>query len=358
MTRAAPLAALLLAAALAAPARAGDPPDPKGELVKTVRVLVQNIYGRNEDDCAARYTALAAHILAASPPYDVVALNEHWKKLSVDKWMTCDDAVLTKALEKDAAFAAKDHSVKHLPTSTDVYELGGGNSVFSRHPLTDAYEAKFVNGQPIPLSGYVMTRVQVAPGVEFDLWTVHLEAGSDGCDDDCRWEQATDLGSAVELFSGTPDKGQKGRPVLIVGDLNTGGPMSAAERPPFAGNGGYENVVVDALRKPRDLWLELDGGAAGYTYDCASNSIPKCKYRERIDYMLLPEDKRIVHPSAEFYFAPKAIDVVRWKTPAGGNISDHFGLDATLEIRRRPAAAKPPRSRTKAVTVGAPPRWD
>jgi endonuclease/exonuclease/phosphatase family metal-dependent hydrolase len=276
--------------------------------------------------------------------------------------MTCDDTVLTKALEKDSAFAAENHSVLHQPSATDVYELGGGNSVFSRHLLTDAYEAKFVNGQSIPLSGYVMTRVQVAPDVEFDLWTVHLEAGSDGCDDDCRWEQATDFGSAVEMISGTPEKGKTGVPVLIVGDLNTGGPMSTSEKPPYAGNGGYENVIADALSKPRDLWLEL-GSGDGWTYDCTGNTIPKCKYRERIDYVLLPEDEDIVHSSAVHYFLPLKIEVVRWKTPAGGHVSDHFGLDVTLELRRRPKPVEKPApakksSGRKPVKLDAPGRWD
>lgn len=366
MTRTAPLAALLLASVLAAPARADDAPDPKGKLVKTIRVLVQNIYGRKEADCETRFKAIAKEILAASPPYDIVALNELWKPLWIDKWYACDSSVLKKALEKDPDFAAKNHSVTELPRASDAYEVAGGLAVFSRGLMTDAYENKFVNSSPIPLSGYVMTRIEVAKGVEIDLWTTHLEAGSDGCDDNCRWEQATDFGSDVSAFSGYPEKGKKGHPVLIVGDFNTGGPMTATEKPPYKGNAGYANIM-DALYNPRDLWLELNGagGTDGYTYDCPNNSIVKCKYRERIDYILLPEHKKVLADSSEHYLLPVKIDVVRWKTAGGGNVSDHFGLDATLEVRERPAPraivnarASKVKTRKKVVAPEAPKDWN
>lgn len=308
---------LLLLPLLFCAGRAGAAPAaPQGELVTTVRVLVQNIYGRKKEDCEARYKALAANILAASPPYDVVALQEDWK-ISGDRWFTCDNSVLTKALEADGRYAGTGRSVRHKP-SADALEASGGVSVFTRHKITDAYENKFVNGRPIPLSGYVLARVEVAPGVTLDVWDVHLEAGSDGCDDDCRWEQATDFGGAVELFAAK-------NPILIVGDFNTGGPMTKAEKPPYKGNGGYANVM-DAMRDPRDLWLEL-GTGAGDTSD-----------KERIDYVLLPEHPKVLSPDSAFVLAPRSVEVARWQTPAGKRVSDHFGLDATLEVRRRPKA--------------------
>lgn len=314
--------AILLAAA---PARA-----------ETVRVLVHNLWGRDEADCAERYKALAANILAASPPYDVVALQEDWKVPGNIK--ACDPENLTKALEAGGTYAGKGRSIRHLPRTQDALQIAGGVSVFTRHEIVDAYENRFVNSTDFPLSGYALARVKLASGAEIDVWDAHLEAGSDGCDDDCRWEGATDFGSEVELFSGLPEKGKTGNPVLIVGDLNTGGPMTKKEKPPYSGNGGYANVM-DALGNPRDLWLEL-GSGDGYTYDCkANNTVEKCDYRERIDYVLLPESKRILSPKSENVLVPLKVEVVRWKTAKGQNVSDHFGLDATFEIRKRPAAA-------------------
>lgn len=316
--------------ALAAPAA----PEP-GELVRTVRVLVQNIYGRREQECQERYKALAAQVLAASPAFDMVALNEHWK-VRGDRWYTCDADVLTKALEADGRYAGTGRSVRHKPRSDEVLETSGGNSIFTKHRITDSYEDKFVNGRSIPLSGFLLARVEVAPGVTLDVWNAHLEAASDGCDGDCRWEQATDFAGAVETFSGTPDKGERANPVLIVGDFNTGGPMTPTEKPPYAGNAGYENVM-EALGHSRDLWLER-GTGSGYTYDCSRNTMNRCKTSDRIDYVLLPEDRDILNPDSEFILVPLKVDVVRWLTPKGKPISDHYGLDATLEVRRRPKA--------------------
>lgn len=332
--------AALLTLLLVAPALAGDPP------AATIRVLVQNVYGRREKDCESRYKALAERILAASPAYDVVALQEHWR-VPYDRWFSCDADVLTKALEKDGRYAGAGRSIRHLPRAGEALEVSGGNSIFTRHSIVDSYENKFVNGRQVPLSGFALARVEVAPGVQVDVWNVHLEAGSDGCDDDCRWEQATDFGSVVEMY--------RDKPVLIVGDFNTGGPMTASEKPPFAGNGGYHNVVGDALRAPRDLWLEL-GTGDGFTYDCVNNPTQKCKYRERIDYAFVPEHKDMLDPASEHVLVPVKLEVVRWKTDAGLDVSDHYGLDVTLEVRARP---KPAASVIGANLAGLEaPRWD
>ncbi len=313
----------------------------RAEPPTSVRVLVQNIYGRDEKDCEQRYKALAAQILAASPAFDVVAFQEHWKVPR--NIATCDPDVLTKAMEADGRYAGAGRSIQHLPSTTDALQVAGGVSIFTRHRIVDAYQNRFVNSKDFPLSGYAMARIEISPGVRLDLWDAHLEAGSDGCSDDCRWEAATDFGSDVELFSGLPEKGASGNPVLIVGDFNTGGPTSAKQKPPYSGNGGYGNVM-DAMGHPRDLWLEF-GSGDGYTYDCKQNNTAEpCDYRERIDYMLLPESRKILSPSSENVLVPVKIEVVRWKTPGGQNVSDHFGLDATLEIRKRPAPKAPAKS--------------
>lgn len=333
----------------AVPAAASPPPQVAR---RSVRVLVQNIYGRREKNCEERYKALAKQILSASPPYDVVALNEHWK-VRGDRWFSCDADVLTKALEAGGL-----KGIKHLPQTDDALQVAGGNSVFSPHPIVDAYENRFVNSRDLPLSGFVLARVELTPGVVLDLWDAHLEAGSDGCDDDCRWEQAADFGSSVELFSGLPEKGKTGNPVLIVGDFNTGGPLAKSDKPPFPGNGGYENII-EALGDPRDLWLEF-GSGDGYTYDCQTNQTQNCKGRERIDYVFLPEDPKVLHPSSPFVLLPRAISVVRWKTSSGQPVSDHYGLDVTLELLQRPA---PPSDVSEALGAAAErirrltPRW-
>jgi endonuclease/exonuclease/phosphatase family metal-dependent hydrolase len=300
--------------------------------VAAIRVLVQNIYGRREKDCEARYKAIAKEVLSASPAYDIVAFQEHWR-VPYDPYFTCDADALTKAMEADGRYKGKGKSIRHLPKGSGL-EVSGGDSIFTLGTITTSFDNKFVNGRSVPLSGYALARVEVAPGIEVDFWNVHLEAGSDGCDDDCRWEQATDFGLDVQIFSG-PSTEQKGVPVIIAGDFNTGGPLAKGDKPPFPGNGGYDKVL-DALDKPRDLWTELGSGDA-YTYDCQNNATQSCKSRERIDYVLLPEDDGILDPKSEHVLKPTALSVVRWKTDKGNPVSDHYGLDATFEVWKRPA---------------------
>ena len=318
------------AAILIATAASAQPAPAQGELARTVRVLVHNIYGRREADCQERYKALAAHILAAEPPFDVVALNEHWK-VPIDRWFTCDADVLTRAIESDGRYAGAGRSVQHLPSGGPL-EVSGGDSIFTRYRITATSQGKFA-GRKFPLSGFALARVELGPGAALDVWGVHLEAGSDGCDRGCRRRQLADFAAAVK-------RGKSKNPVLLVGDFNIGGPLSASEKPPYSGNAGYEDIM-DAFKSPRDLWLESGDGAEGFTYDCATNPLGKCGYRERIDYVFLPGDPAFQSASSEFILAPRAVSVVRWKTPAGIFVSDHYGLDATLELRRRPGASGP-----------------
>src|SRR5579859_4876487 len=146
------LALAMLAALSPVPARAAEAP------VATLRVLVQNIYGRRERDCESRYKALAARILAASPPYDVVALNEHWR-VPLDHWVTCDADVLTKALESDGRYAGPGKSVQHVPAASGLLQVSGGDSIFTLRRIASSDSARFSNSKEIPLSGWVRARV-------------------------------------------------------------------------------------------------------------------------------------------------------------------------------------------------------
>ncbi len=153
---------------------------------ETVRILSHNIWGRDKADCAERYKVLAAHILAASPAYDVIALQEDWKVPA--NISACDPSHLTKAIEADGRYAGKTRAIRHLPAANDALQIAGGVSIFTRHEIVDAYENRFVNSTDFPLSGYALARVRLASGAEIDVWNAHFEAGSDGCSDDCRWE--------------------------------------------------------------------------------------------------------------------------------------------------------------------------
>lgn len=321
MLRAALSLILLLAPAL------GSRADEGTVAPRQVRVLVQNVYGRREKNCEDRYRELAGRILSAAPAYDVIVLQEHWR-VPHDRWFTCDADVLTRAIESDGRYAGTGRSERQKPGARSKLELAGGNSVFTLHRISETGSAAFSNARRIPLSGWLRTRVDLGGGAAFEVWNVHLEAGSDGCDDACRAVQAGELAAAMKAAPATV-------PVLIAGDFNTGGPLARGDQAPYPGNGGYDAMLA-SLGSPVDLWL-AHGTGDGATYDCAANSITNCSYRERIDYALLPDA-----PSSALMLVPKTVEVVRWTTPAGGDVSDHYGLDATLELSPRPAVPAAP----------------
>jgi endonuclease/exonuclease/phosphatase family metal-dependent hydrolase len=190
------------------------------------------------------------------------------------------------------------------------------------------------------------TEIAIRPGVTLDFWSTHFESGSDGCDEGCHHTQSRELAKAISAWSGlNAFKGQIGNPVLIAGDLNMGGPISVEERNlhlqnpiryPYTGNPGYESLIR-SLFSTRDLWLEahphLDLQHEGYTYDAFTNPLAYDSGRERIDYLLSPSE--IPFHVTPYQLRARSMDVVRWKTDAGNPISDHYGLDATIEIVRK-----------------------
>lgn len=308
----------------------------------TIRVLHLNIFGRRENNCVERFREIARRIITANPPYDIISLNEDWD-ISDDPHFSCGASALWQQLDKVRSFrntATIVHSLRHQPRAQDFLEAGGGNSLLTPHRIIDAHANRYVNSGNIPISGYLLSRVELRPGVELDVWTTHLEARSDDCDRDCRAEQLSDFGMVSSTLSGVPDDGRTStNPVLILGDFNIGGPMRMGSKS-YAGNPGYEDIV-ESLKSPRDLWLETHAFGdpwfgSGYTLDCKLNGLlasdPDCDYRDRIDYMFVPTHKDYGKPT--YRIKAKSVNVTRWKTQSGLDVSDHFGLDATLELSK------------------------
>jgi endonuclease/exonuclease/phosphatase family metal-dependent hydrolase len=296
----------------------------------TIRVLHQNVYGRNAANCAERHLTLARKILEADPPFDVVSLNEHWSVPFANP-ISCParhlrDAILQDARYRDAPGVTR--SKRHYPRANVALTVSGGLAIFTPHEIVEHRDWAFGNSNLIPLSGYMLSRVKLPNGVQLDVWTTHLQAASDRCDDGCRGEEISELASAVAREAGE-------RPTLILGDFNTGGPVAIDEKPPYAGNGGYDRILA-ALRGSRDLWLEAFPfrvpGVNPFTVDCVTNRLNgDCAYRERIDYAFVPAGGRVKLLS----IAP-----VHWETRDGTPVSDHYGLDIKLRLQRTP---NPPR---------------
>ena len=86
-----------------------------------------------------------------------------------------------------------------------------------------------------------------------------------------------------------------------------------------------------------DIWNTTHPENEGFTYDGAQNTLKPSDSSYRIDYILV-----VTHP--DFTNSPYRVSVgttsdvqiVNWSESCNGkNVSDHFGLEATLEIRDR-----------------------
>jgi hypothetical protein len=228
----------------------------------------------------------------------------------------------------------------------DMMQSNGGNSLLTTHRISGFESWTFENSNDLPIAGFMRSKVELAPGVTVDFWTTHFEAGSDNCGLKCHKVEVRHLADYVASYSGEwNDHGWNGNAVLIAGDLNMGGPISLEEKRqhdadpkahPYQGNPGYDYLMT-YLRNPRDLWLEAhpqqESANEGYTYDPVTNPLAYDAGRERIDYLLSPTDP---HFQRSFdTLRVKHMEVVRWQTPRGINISDHYGLDTTFEVVRK-----------------------
>lgn len=301
-----------------------------------LRILNLNIYGKNEKSCKERFRAIVEHIKNAKPAYDIVSFNEHYNPL-VKLWMSCDGAYLTKLMKQIPDYAGKDKSNLHKPKAR-FYQIEGANSVFMRYPIVTSSWERFQHHRKSIANGFMLNRIQVSDDLQVDVWTTHLESkGPDGCSDQSRLSQAKNLSDAIM------DKGRN-NPTIIMGDFNIGGPFNYAHRDahaldaetfPYPGNGGYEQVI-QLLGEARDLWIEANPNfkSGGYTYDCWYNKTianPACRTRMRIDYILLPTTAQF--QSQQHDIVVEDSKIVKWKTPTGLDVSDHYGVESTILIK-------------------------
>ena len=285
---------------MGAPIRAGSP--------TRLRVLHLNIYGRARAHCEDRYREIARRILTAEPPYDVVSLNEHWRSALGNLFgISCDSEVLTRALLADGRYRdnSKDERTRFGYPRGHWLQTRGGNSVLTLHTIADFQSERFSNSNSHPVSGYMKTGIRLSPERTVDVWSTHLESGSDHCDDACRRKQYMELATAIQTSGST-------RPTLILGDFNVNGPV------PASAPGLLPYVALQSALRP---YVDQFTGEEGYTWDPKTNALITGRTRERIDYLFARPEIRVLK-----------FETTHWTTPLGTPVSDHYGLDVTLEI--------------------------
>jgi endonuclease/exonuclease/phosphatase family metal-dependent hydrolase len=311
----------------------------RGRLQASLRVLTHNVYGLKESWCAIRGKELGWRVANAQPAYDIVGLQEHYSTPDFD-FKSCDAGPLTNAIWSTGRYRNPDNYYRHYPEVSGKPD--GGISLFTLHQVTKFEDWRWSNdgqGGLKAAEGFVFARIRVPnTGVTVDLYLVHLNSGKYNVAR--RRLQLQQLRDAIMKYS----RGS-GNPVLVIGDFNIGGP------PSNNGNAGYDDIRR-VLREPDDLWISARPRDDGYTIDCVANNIEECDDRERIDYMFVPSDPELTSSRYLVRLSrTNDIRVVNWRVQRqrlsnvdlalggakaiGLNVSDHLGVDATIEIRER-----------------------
>jgi endonuclease/exonuclease/phosphatase family metal-dependent hydrolase len=316
--------------------------DLRGRLRARLRLLTHNIYGLDDSVCRARAREFGWRVAHAQPAYDIVAVQEYYNVADADSF-TCDAGPLSESIWSTGRYRNSTNYYRFYPEVTWP-KSDGGVGIFTLHPITKFDYWRWDNdSQSFPKSaeGFIFARIRIpGVGINVDAYVVHLNSGGDNYER--RRGQLWQLRRKMVEISRA-----SGNPVIILGDFNIGGP------PSNNGNLGYPDIR-SILYYPKDLWLEAWPRDDGWTDDCTRNSFGSgsdCRVGARIDYILIATDPAITsNPYVVTVAKPSDVSVVRWrvdrnrvseleKLTAGGigdvHVSDHFGLEATIEIRDR-----------------------
>ena len=92
------------------------------------------------------------------------------------------------------------------------------------------------------------------------------------------------------------------------------------------------------------LWFWYNPSDPGFTYDCLANSLAAlrgCDQQARFDYLWIVADRSLTN--SDYQVSPdkgRAVRLVKWNTdgPHPLPVSDHYGVEATLRVERKPVA--------------------
>lgn len=321
-----------------------DPPDPptKGPLVAELRLLTYNVYGLDEDKCETRAERFGNIVSVAGTvtgqPFDIVGLQEYYEDHFLDFGTICDHDKLKDAAQSSGRYLNSDNTKFFRPVANNQHN--GGVGVMTLHKIVAFDDWQWdsdTQGWPKAAEGFVFARIDIpGRGLTLDIYVVHLNSGN--THGSARKAQLIQLADRIREFSRT-----SGNPVFVMGDFNVGGPNPQVNPP---GNSGYEDII-DILGAPRDLWLSANALAdpsEGYTTGCGlfASDPNGCLGKERIDYIFHVTDPDLTNNQLQVWIGDAGVSRVRWASPVQVTsvpihyVSDHFGVDATIEIRQRP----------------------
>ncbi len=326
-------------------------PHLKPHVIKKLKILTHNVYGVDKDRCEKRGKTFGNRVAGGgsrnSPPgaYDIVGVQElyEWRWFN-SRWV-CDEESLVDAIKSNGNYKNSDNTELFTPRANN--NINGGIGIFTLHKIIKQGSWQWSNDQQSiykAAEGFMFTRIKINNvDLELDIYNVHVN-GTDK--DSVRNKQLQQLSDKIQELSRT-----SGNPVLILGDFNIGGPPPN-QNPP--GHNGYDDILR-ILHNPRDLWLNRNYNSSpetGYTTGCGvdSKDADGCNGKERIDYIFSVENKSLTNSPYQLvvvdYDLPtgerrRGVSRVRWAKrgafyPPVRYAADHFGVEALIEIRRKP----------------------
>ncbi|HFD11417.1 MAG TPA: hypothetical protein ENJ32_02945 [Crenotrichaceae bacterium] len=309
----------------------------KGELIDTVRVMTMNVWGQKEfkesdSKCQARLKTIGNNIAITSPRFNIVGLTEvHPDYVGI----TCDGSKLVDSIQSNGEYIGNKARWGHPETSAIAYD--GGISLFSTtayewHPYEKHVHQYSPKHKSRTAMGFIFATIQLKSGIALDVYVTHIHSTTGtvpgtNCNQACKFKELQQLAYGIHERSAN-----SGNPVLVMGDFNIGGPNPTADH--CLGNKGYGDIM-DVLRNPRDMWLEAHPHIAGSTHS-----------DERIDFMFFLTDAYFTSSPYELTISnSETVKLIQWKMSGFSKnliwhqgpfrVSDHFGIEATLEVRKR-----------------------
>jgi endonuclease/exonuclease/phosphatase family metal-dependent hydrolase len=314
----------------------------RGRVRARLRLLTHNVYGLPGSLCEARARRFGTRVATAQPAYDIVGVQEYYNVSDLDL-KSCDAGPLSKSIWSTGRYRNSDNYYRFYPEVS--WKPDGGVGIFTLHQIVKFDDWQWNNdgqGFPKAAEGFVFARIRIpSAGISIDTYVVHLNSG--GNNFGRRRLQLEQLRNKIVSLSR-----ESGNPILIMGDFNIGGP------PSNNGNSGYP-TVRSVLARPQDIWMDNWPRENGWTYDCVANTVAAgtdCESRERIDYLIVATDPALTTSPYLVTTRRRAdVSVVRWRVDREGltaaeklfvdpgqslpHVSDHWGLEAVIELRDR-----------------------
>jgi endonuclease/exonuclease/phosphatase family metal-dependent hydrolase len=221
--------------------------------------------------------------------------------------------------------ASSTHAYRTTPDRPKNNDLGDGLNVLSVFPLTPIYRETWQScyGQLdsgsdcLTDKGFALVQVELAPGVSFDLYDVHADAGLDPGSTAARADNFRQLARAIAEHSA-------GRAVIVGGDFN--------ER--YYTNGSTLSTLL-AETGLTDVWVQLENNGQ---VPSAPPAVPALCAGDPSDLSCERIDKVLYRSSSELTLTPLeySVEAGKFRDAQGRPLSDHEPVSVLFGYRQLP----------------------